>query len=158
MAGTTTAQSRALEAEIAEHRIWFEVERETEQQGEQRVTTLVRAWLWATIPKRAGALPDAPGCRDAVAALQDAADVAAARAGLDPATDVEPFHWALYASRQIADADEVRLGVVVRTPPAGGDSDAARERTLARLKASLEEVGVYEGAFRGAAALHGGGE
>jgi hypothetical protein len=153
MARETNAPPRALDAVIEDHRVWYEVERETAQQGEERITTLVRVWLWGTIPKRAGVLPDAPGCRDAVAALEAAASAAIAGARIDPAPEVEPFHWALYASRQVADADEVRLGVVVRPPPgAGGAEEAARERALAALRAALERVGVSEGAWRPAAA------
>jgi hypothetical protein len=153
MARESTAPPRALDAAIEDHRVWYEVERETAQQGEQRITTLVRVWLWGTISKRAGVLPGAPGCRDAVAALEAAASAAIARARLDPAPEVEPFHWALYASRQVADADEVRLGVVVRPPPgASGPEDAARERALAALRSALERVGVSEGAWRPPAA------
>ncbi len=153
MAREGSAPPRTLDAEIVDHRVWYEVERETAQQGEQRITTLVRVWLWGTIAKRTGVLPGAPGCRDTVAALEAAATAAIARARLDPEPQVEPFRWALYASRQVADADEVRLGVVVRPPPGpDGAGDAARERALAALRAALERVGVSEGAWRPPAA------
>lgn len=153
MAREATAPPRTLGEAIEEHRLWYEVERETAQHGEQRVTTHVRVWLWATIPTRAGALPREPGCRAAVAALEAAAAAAIAGAALDPAPDVEPFHWALYASRQAADADEVRLGVNVRPPPgANGQEEALREGALGRLRAALERVGVCEGAWRPGAA------
>ncbi len=152
MAQETTAPPRTLGAAIDDHRIWFEVERETAQQGEQRITTLVRVWLWATIPRKAGVLPGDPGCREAVGALERVAAAAIASSGIEPAPDVEPFHWALYASRQVAEADEVRLGLDVRAPPAGNEAaDAQRERSLERLKSSLDRVGVSEGAWRPAA-------
>src|SRR5512138_1820150 len=105
MAQQTTAPPRGLDTAIDDHRVWFEVERETAQQGEQRITTLVRVWLWATIPRRAGALPGDPGCRRAIDALERVAAAAIARAGIEPRPEVEPFHWALYASRQVAEAD-----------------------------------------------------
>jgi hypothetical protein len=149
MAQGVTAPPRTLGAAIDDHRIWFEVERETAQQGEQRITSLARVWLWGTIPRGAGALPGEPGCRGTVEALEAAASAAIARAGLDPAPDVEPFHWSLYASRQVADADELRLGIVVRVPPGTpAAEDAARERAIARLRTALEQVGIAEGAWR----------
>ncbi len=152
MAQEAIVPSRALGAAIDDHRIWFAVERETAQQGEQRITTLVRVWLWATIPRKAGVLLGDPGCRDAVEALERVAAAAIAGSELDPAPDVEPFHWALYASRQVADADEIRLGLDVRAPPgANGPGDVQRERTLERLSSALDRVGVSEGAWRPAA-------
>ena len=148
MAPPTTAARRALDAAIEAHRIYFEVERETSQQGEQRVTIALRVWLWATIPRRAGSLPGEPGCRAAVAALHDAADAAIARARLDPAPDVEPFRWALYASRQVPEADEIRLGVNVRGPPGDGPEATPREDALRRFRQALEDVGVFEGSWK----------
>lgn len=138
-----------LDAMIARHRVYFEVARETVRRGEERITVALRVLLWAVVPKGEGSLPASPGCRAAVAALSATADAAIARAGLDPAPDVETFQWALYASRQEPDADEVRLGVNLRAPPgANGPEGTARERALGRLRGALEELGVFEGGWR----------
>src|SRR5512138_3212032 len=139
MARPDLAARRALDAAIDEHRIYFEVERETAPHGDQRITVAVHVWLWATIPKRAGSLPGEPGCAGAIAALEAAAAAAVARSRLDPAPDVEPFHWALDQSRQVADADEIRLGVNLRGPPGDGPEQTPREEALRRLRQALEE-------------------
>lgn len=148
MAASSAMDRRALAAAIDDHRIYFEVERETAQRGEERITVVLHVWLWATIPKGAGSLPGDPGCRAAAAALQAAAAAAVARSGLEPAPDVEPFHWALYASRQVAEADEIRLGVNLRGPPGDEGPAAARERALEVLRRALDEIGVSEGSWR----------
>lgn len=135
----------ALGAEIREHRIYFEVERETALHGDARVTVALHVWLWATVPKRAGSLPWEPGCRAAVAALRDVARAAVERAGVVPAADVAPFHWALYASRHARDADELRLAIDLRAEPADPADQARREDAIAALRRALEEMGVLEG-------------
>ena len=149
MARNPGMEPRALDAAIEEHRVYFEVERELEARGTERAVVALRVLLWATIPRRAGALPGARGCRAAVATLEAAAAAAIARAALEPAPDVETFQWRLYASRQEAGADEVRLGVNVRARNgSNGPEEEARERALARLRRALEEVGVFEGSWR----------
>lgn len=141
--------SPSIDAEVREHRIYYEVERETAQHGAERATVALRVVLWATIPKDAGSLPGQPGCRAAVAALEATATEAIVRADVDPAPDAEPFLWALYESRQEPGADEVKLVVNVRSGPGEeGPDDAARERSLQRLRQVLEALGVFEGHWR----------
>lgn len=138
----------SLAAEIQEHRIYFEVQRETAQYGERRVTVALQVWLWATVPKRAGALPGQPGCRAALAALHAAAAEAIAQGVVTPEPDVEPFHWALYESRHVPDADEIRLELNLRGSPSSDPEQARRERALAALRHSLAALGIYEGSWR----------
>lgn len=143
----------SLAAEIREHRIYFEVQRETAQYGDARITVALQVWLWATVPKRAGSLPGEPGCRAALAALQAAAAEAIAQGAVTPAPDVEPFHWALYESRHVPDADEIRLELNLRaSPSADGPEHLRRERALSALRHSLGALGVFEGAWRPAPA------
>jgi hypothetical protein len=141
--------SAALAAEIREHRVYFEVQRETAQVGDTRMTVALQIWLWATVPKRESSLPGGPGCRAALAALQAAAAESVARAGIVPAPDVEPFHWALYESRHVPDADEIRIALNLRAPPGvDGPEQARRERALAELRRALGALGIFEGAWR----------
>jgi hypothetical protein len=143
------ADAPNLAAEIREHRIYFEVQRETAQYGDARVTVALQVWLWATVPKRASALPGEPGCRAALAALQAAAAEAIAQGVVTPAPDVEPFHWAHYASRHVPDADEIRIELNLRASPgADGPEQARRERALGALRHSLTALGIFEGAWR----------
>jgi len=147
---------RALADAIRHHRICFEVERETDRRDDQRITVALRVWLWASIRSGENPLPGAPGCIAAVAALEAVAAAAIERAGLDPAPDVDPFTWALYTSRQMRDADEIRLAVNLRAPPGeDGPEQAARERALVQLRRALRGLGVFEGLWRPAA--HGAG-
>jgi hypothetical protein len=148
-----SATPAALAAEIREHRVYFEVQRETAQVGENRMTVALQIWLWATVPKRAGSLPGAAGCRAALDALRAAAAESIARAEVAPPPDVEPFHWALYASRHVPDADEIRLEISLRAPPGvDGPEQARRERSLAALRRALAALGIFEGGWHPAPA------
>lgn len=140
--------SPGLEALVAAHRIWFEVHRETDVLRARRVTVALQVFLWGTVPKRQGALPESPGCRAVHAALRAAAQAAIAGSGALPVPDVEPFHWALYASRQVPGADEVRVEVNLRAAPGDEAAQAGRERNLVRLRRALDALGVYEGGWR----------
>jgi hypothetical protein len=144
MARSPASATRSLADGIREHRIYLEVQRETAQYGETRITVALQVWLWATVPKRAGSLPADPGCRSAVATLEATAAAAVARAGVVPPPDVEPFRWRLYESRHVADADELRLEVTLHAPPGA----AGPEGALAELRRALEELGVFEGSWR----------
>jgi hypothetical protein len=139
----------SLAAEIREHRIYFEVQRETAQYGDSRVTVALQLWLWATVPKKAGSLPGEPGCRAALSALQATAEEAIAQGAVTPPPDVEPFHWALYESRHVPDADEIRIELNLRAAPGpNGEEQARRERALAALRHSLHALGIHEGSWR----------
>jgi hypothetical protein len=145
MARSPASAPRSLAADIQEHRISFEAQRETAQHGDARITVSLQLWLWATIPKRAGSLPGDEGCRAAVAALQETAAAAIARAGLTPPPIVEPFRWRLYESRHVPEADELRLELTLRAPPGtDGAEEAHRERALAELRRALGGMGIPE--------------
>lgn len=144
---------RALAAEVREHRIYCEVQRETAQYGDARMTVALQVWLWATVPKRAGSLPGDPGSRAALGALQAVAAEAIARAALAPPPDVEPFHWALYESRHVPDADELRLELNLRAAPGDAAEQSRRERALADLRRALAAMGIFEGCWRAAPSL-----
>jgi hypothetical protein len=145
MARPPASAARSLAEDIQEHRISFEAARETRQHGEERITVSLQLWLWATIPRRAGSLPRDAGCRAAVAALQEVAAAAIARAGLTPPPAVEPFRWRLYESRHVPEADELRLELTLRAPPGDdGAEQAHRERDLAELRRALGGLGVPE--------------
>jgi hypothetical protein len=148
MARSPASATRSLADGIREHRIYLEVQRETAQHGDTRITVALQVWLWATVPKRAGSLPADPGCRSAVATLEATAAAAVARAGVVPPPDVEPFRWRLYESRHVADADELRLEVTLHAPPGGAAPDGPGERALAELRRAFEELGVFEGSWR----------
>jgi hypothetical protein len=150
MARPAASEVPSLAAEIREHRIYYEVQRETAQYGTSRVTVALQIWLWATVPKKAGSLPGEPGCRAALAALRAAAAEAIAQGAVSPAPDVEPFHWALYESRHVPDADEIRIEVNLRAAPGNDPEQAARERALAALRHGLRSLGVFEGSWRAA--------
>lgn len=147
MARPDASAPPSLAAEIREHRIYYEVQRETAQYASSRITVALQVWLWATVPKKAGSLPGEPGCRAALAALKAAAAEAIAQGAVTPPPDLEPFHWALYASRHVPDADEIRVELNLRAPPDGA-SQARRERALAALRHSLATLGIFEGAWR----------
>lgn len=153
MAAPGGSAAPSLAAEVREHRIYYEVQRETAQYGDRRVTVALQVWLWATVPKKAGALPGQPGCRAALAALEAAAAEAIAQGAVTPPPDVEPFHWALYDSKHVPDADEIRLELNLRASPGANDPEQARrERALSALRHSLAALGVFEGAWRPAPA------
>jgi hypothetical protein len=134
---------------IRRFRMYYELQRETAQYGERRLVVAVQLWLWATLEKGTGVLPGSPGCRAAVEALQAVSAEAIGRATATPAPDVEPFRWAPYASRQVPDADELRLEVNFRAPPGvDGPEQARRERTLAEVRHALEALGVAQGSYR----------
>jgi hypothetical protein len=149
MARPEVSAPPSLAAEIREHRIYYEVQRETAQYGESRITVALQVWLWATVPKKAGSLPGQPGCRAALAALQAAAAEAVAQGAVSPPPDVEPFHWALYGSKHVPDADEIRIELNLRAAPTGPEQ-ALRERALAALRHSLSSLAIYEGGWRAA--------
>jgi hypothetical protein len=148
MARPAAAAIPDLAAEIREHRVYYEVQRETAQRGDARVTVALHVWLWATVPKRAGSLPGEPGCRAALAALQAVAAEAVAQGGVSPPPDLEPFHWALYDSRHVPEADEIRIELSLRASPASDPAQARRERALAALRHSLAALGVFDGGWR----------
>jgi hypothetical protein len=148
MARPAVSATPSLAAEIREHRIYYEVQRETAQYGDSRITVALQVWLWATVPKKAGSLPGQPGCRAALGALQAAAAEAVAQGAVTPAPDVEPFHWALYDSKHVPDADEIRLELNLRASPADAAEQGRRERALAALRHSLSALGIYDGGWR----------
>ena len=158
MAGSPASAPRSLAADIQEHRIYFEVQRETAQHGEARVTVALQIWLWATVPKRAGSLPGDDGCRAAVAALQDAAAAVVAQARVTPPPVIEPFRWRLYQSRHGPEADELRLELTVPAPPRVEAADQPhRERDLAEVRRALDALGIFEGSWRPSLVTEGGG-
>ena len=158
MARSPASAPRSLVADIQEHRICFEAQRETAQDGEARVTVSLQIWLWATVPKSAGSLPGDTGCRAAVAALQDAAAAVVARARVTPPPVVEAFRWRLYQSRHVPGADELRLELTLPAPPrvdAAGETH--RERDLAEVRRALDALGIFEGSWRPSLVTEGGG-
>jgi len=158
MARSPASAPRSLVADIQEHRICFEAQRETAQDGEARVTVSLQIWLWATVPKSAGSLPGDTGCRAAVAALQDAAAAVVARARVTPPPVVEAFRWRLYQSRHVPEADELRLELTLPAPPrvdAAGETH--RERDLAEVRRALDALGIFEGSWRPSLVTEGGG-
>jgi hypothetical protein len=137
-----------LDAAVREHRIWYEIHRETDVVHERRVTVALQVWLWATVSKQEGELPDSPGCLDAVDALHTLGQAAILRTEGAPIPDLEPFHWALYASKQVPGADELRVEVSLREPPDASAAElAAREKRLFQLRKALEAMGVFEGGW-----------
>lgn len=141
---------RELDEVIRRHRVYYEVQRETAQYGERRIVVAVQVWLWGTLVRREGVLPGSPGCRATVATLSAVAAEAIGRTQTTPAPDVEPFQWALYASKQLPDADELRLEINLRAPPGvDGPEQARRERSLGELRHALEGLGVAQGLYRG---------
>lgn len=141
---------RSLADAIRRFRIYYEVQRETAQYGERRIVVAVQVWLWATIPRGTGVLPGSPGCRAAVEALEAVAAEVISRGRATPAPDVEPFRWAPYASKQVTDADEVRVEINFRAPPGvDGPEQIRRERSLEEVRHALEALGVAQGFYRG---------
>lgn len=142
------AQPEKLDDAVREHRIWFELHRESDVVHERRVTVALQVWIWATVPKEEGELPDSPGCLHAVETLHALAEAAIARTEGAPVPDIEPFHWALYTSKQVPGADELRVEVNLRAPPdASAAEHAAREKRLFQLRKALEALGVFEGGW-----------
>jgi hypothetical protein len=139
----------ALEDGIRRHRIYYEVQRETAQYGERRIVVAVQVWLWGTLARNEGVLPQTPGCRAAVSALTAVAAEAIALTDTTPRPDIEPFQWALYSSKHVPDADELRLEINLRAPPGvEGPEQARRERSLEELRRALERLGVAQGLYR----------
>ena len=150
MPRSSSPPSRSLADAIRRFRIYYEVQRETAQYGERRIVVAVQVWLWATIVKGTGVLPGSPGCRAAVEALQAVASEVISRGEATPAPDVEPFRWAPYASKQVPDADEVRVEINFRAPPGvDGPEQVRRERSLEEVRHALEQLGVAQGIYRG---------
>jgi len=126
------------------------VQRETAQYGERRIVVAVQVWIWATIERGEGVLRESPGCRAAAQALAAVAAEALSRTPTAPRPEVEPFRWALYASKHVPDADEVRIELSLRAPPGlDGPEHVRRERSLEELRRALETLGVAQGLYRG---------
>lgn len=154
MLTSASGSTPSLAVVVRRHRIYYEVQRETAQYGEKRILVVLQVWLWATIERGAGVLPRSPGCRAAVEALGALAAEAISRTATLPRPDVEPFRWALYGSKQVPDAGEVRLELSLRAPPGvDGPEQARRERSLGELEHALETLGVALGSYKGGPAV-----
>ncbi|MBL0275086.1 MAG: hypothetical protein IPQ24_03115 [Anaeromyxobacter sp.] len=141
--------TRELDAIVRDYRVRSETNREVVREGERRRTSVLEVKIWATLPRGAARLPDAPDCREAVRSLLRVAGAALAAGGQAPLAELEPFRTALYDSRQHPGCDELCLSarLPLRFGEAGAEDDG-REARLRELKRRLEALGIFEGRWR----------
>ncbi|MFT3917811.1 MAG: hypothetical protein QM704_28120 [Anaeromyxobacteraceae bacterium] len=136
----------AIGAAVRGHRVYHEVYAERAIGARGRPVVAVEVRLWSTLGK-AGAKVLA-----ARAAAEAATLVGAAALGEDGAGDLEPFHSALYDSRQVPGADEIYVAIALRLHGEGAEAERDRDRRLQALRHRLEALGVHAGRWREAPA------
>jgi hypothetical protein len=142
----------ALGAEIRRHRVYYEVYAEKAIGVKGRPVVAIEVRLWSTLQKLA---PKAEATRAAAAAatrIGTAAGGGNGASGDGPGADLEPFHSALYDSKQVPGADEVFVALALRLHGDGAEAERDRERRLVLLRRRLEVMGVFAGRWREAPA------
>ena len=142
----------ALGAEIRGHRVYYEVYAEKAIGVKGRSVVAIEVRLWSTLEKLA---PKSEATRAAVAAatrIGTTASGSGGERGEGPGADLEPFHRALYDSKQVAGADEVFVALALRLRGEGAEAERDRDRRLVLLRHRLESMGVFVGRWREAPA------
>jgi hypothetical protein len=140
--GPARYDGRALERVVRGHRVYHEVYAEKAIGVKGRPVVAVEVRIWAVADK------DGPKAETTRAAAEAAALVGAAANGDDAPGDLEPFHSALYDSKQVAGADEVYVALALRLHGDGGEAERERDRRLTVLRRRLEALGVFAGRWR----------
>jgi len=132
----------AIGAAVRGHKVYYEVYAEKAIGVKGRPVVAIEVRLWSTLEKvGAKALTSR-------AAAEAAALVGAAAVGDGGAADLEPFHSALYDSKQVPGADEVYVALALRLHGDGAEAERDRDRRLQALRRSLEALGVFAGRWR----------
>jgi hypothetical protein len=144
MAAPARQDPVAIGAEIRGHRIYYEVYAEKAIGVKGRPVVAVEVRLWSTLDR------DAPRAEATRAAAASATRVGAAASGSngEASADLEPFHSALYDSKQVPGADEVFVALALRLHGDGAEAERDRDRRLSLLRRRLEAMGVFAGRFR----------
>ena len=137
---------RALEAVVRGHRVYHEVYAEKAIGVKGRPVVAIEVRVWAVADK------DGPKAETTREAAEVAALVGAAANGDDAPADLEPFHSALYDSKQVPGADEVYVALALRLRGDGAEAERERDRRLTALRRRLEALGVFPGRWREAPA------
>lgn len=139
--------SPALRDLVSRHRVHFTVEPEwvVVPGGRRAIGYDVR--LFAVHDRAARALPGDATSRALAASLEElsAAVLPECRAGAR--VEIEPFRPALYESRVVRGADEVRITVRLlhHVERYDAPADAAEERCVKELRARLRRLAIHEG-------------
>lgn len=134
-----------LAAFVREHHVHYDVEPDVLVRASDRVKVGFEVRLWAVHPRGTRALPGCGKCRDLVSELIRVAEWAIPSERRPTLIEIEPFHPALYDSREVAGADEVALSIRLAHRE-GWDQpiDACEERCLKEIRQRLRAIGVRE--------------
>jgi hypothetical protein len=138
-------QLAGLAAFAREHHVHFEVHPDVLLRESERVKIGFEIRIWAVHARGARALPGCEKCLELVAALRRLAEWAVPSERRPTRVEFEPFHPALYDSREVAGADEVALCIRLAHRE-GWDQpiDPCEERCLKEIRQRLRSVGVRE--------------
>ena len=126
-------------------RVHFDVEPEIVLRGSERVKVGFQVHLWAVHPKGARALPGCPKCWDLVEDLRRIAEEVVPVERRPSRTELVPFRPALYESRVVPGADEVRVTIrLIHREGYERPVDECEERCLKEIRARLRALGVRE--------------
>jgi hypothetical protein len=137
-----------MDAAVREHRLYYEVYRETTGEGDKRRTTAVELRIWAALGQGVHALPSSPTCRTLERALAAVAEAVMPRNVPAAQAELVPVDHVLYDSRQLPGSDEIYLAIALRTRTGDVAEDAPREAALRTLRRRLELLGVFQGRWQ----------
>jgi len=134
-----------LAAFAREHHVHFEVQPDVLVRTSERVKIGFEIRLWAVHARGAHALPGCAKCRDLATELRRLAEWAVPSEHRPTRIEIEPFHPALYDSREVTGADEIALCIRLAHRE-GWDQpiDACEERCLKEIRQRLRSAGARE--------------
>lgn len=134
-----------LAALAREHHMHFDVTPDVVIRGEQRISVGFEVRLWATHARGAQALPGCPKCRDLAASIRPLAEWAIPSERRPTRIEIEPFHPALYDSRELPGADEIAVAIAIAHRDRwDAPVDACEERCLKEIRQRLRTIGIRE--------------
>ena len=128
-----------------EHHVHFEVQPDVLVRDGERVKIGFEIRLWAVHARGARALPGCEKCLDLAAELRRLAEWSVPSEHRATRFEIEPFHPALYESREVTGADEI--AVCIRLAHREGwdqPIDACEERCLKEIRHRLRSAGARE--------------
>ena len=128
-----------------EHHVHFEVQPDVLVRTGERVKIGFEIRVWALHARGARALPGCEKCRDLAGELRRFTEWAVPSEHRPTRIEIEPFHPALYESREVTGADEIALSIRLAHRE-GWDQpiDACEERCLKEIRLRLRSAGARE--------------